>query len=61
MCPQCSEPTIHIHYYGESLIGCGECNLWRKKGEGHLRSLAKEDLEALNLSKARHKAEDTSP
>jgi len=40
--------------------------LWRvqslaQKGEGHLRSLAKEDLEALNLSKARHKAEDTSP
>jgi hypothetical protein len=42
------------------LIGCIKFNRWRKRREGHFRSLTEDDLEALNLSNARHKAEDTS-
>ena len=61
VCPQCGRPLIEIDYYGEGLIGCADCNLWRKNGEEHLKSLTEEDLEAWSLSNARHKAEDTSP
>jgi hypothetical protein len=53
--------AIEVDYYGERLIGCVECDLWRKNGTEHLMSLPEEDLDALNLSNARHKAEDTSP
>ena len=61
VCSQCGGPLIEIDCYGDRLIGCVKCNLWRKNGEEHLQSLTEEDLEALNLSNARHKAEDTSP
>jgi len=50
-----------VDYCGDTLTGCIGCNLWRKNDEGHSLSLTKEDLEALNLSNARHKAEDTLP
>ena len=61
VCSQCHELAIEVDYYGERLIGCVECDLWRKNGTEYLMSLPEEDLDALNLSNARHKAEDTSP
>jgi hypothetical protein len=62
VCSQCGGPLIETNYYGERLVGCVECNLWRKNGEEHLKSLTEEDLQAIeSLSNARHKAEDTSP
>jgi hypothetical protein len=58
----CHRPLIEIDHCGERLIGCIDCNRWGWKGSTELlMALPEEDLQALNLSNAYHKAEDTTP
>ena len=29
-CKQCDQPLVEIDHWGERLVGCIKCNLWRK-------------------------------
>jgi hypothetical protein len=65
ICPDCKGPVIKIDHYGESLIGCIQCNRWKPVDNPNAHmfvQLPDDDLQALsNLSNARHKAEDAAP
>ena len=30
-CDRCKSPLSEIDYYGEPLVGCIQCNLWRSE------------------------------
>jgi hypothetical protein len=44
-CPRCDRPLTEIDYYGDSFVGCVECNVWRSE-ELEIK-LPEEDLTAL--------------
>ena len=45
-CPYCKRPLTKIHYYGERLIGCINCNRWGRPGDKPLvMELMEDDLE----------------
>jgi hypothetical protein len=53
-CPHCHRPLIEIDRYGERLIGCIECNVWGKAGDGALpMQLLEDDIEALRARRRR--------
>jgi len=51
VCPACSSPLVKIDHYGEVLIGCLECNYWRRPGDKRsILEMVQADLEALRAS-----------
>ena len=50
-CPCCGSPLMKIDHYGEVLIGCLECNYWRRPGDKRsILEMVQADLEALRAS-----------
>ena len=45
-CERCRRPLTEIDYYGEQLVGCVKCNLWRS--DQSEINLSEEELMALN-------------
>ena len=51
VCPACGSPLVKIDHYGEVLIGCIECNYWRRPGDKRsVLERIEDDLEALRAS-----------
>jgi hypothetical protein len=51
-CDRCKRPLIEIDHFGESLIGCIDCNRWGWCGSRRLfMELPEEELEALRRIK----------
>jgi hypothetical protein len=47
-CAFCNGPLIEIDHYGERLVGCATCNLWKWRGGKSLTVvLPQSDLDAL--------------
>ena len=49
-CPRCNGPLIEIDRFGESLIGCIECNRWTWPDSG---SISMDDLYAIKATLSR--------
>jgi hypothetical protein len=48
MCPYCNGALIEIDHFGESLVGCIDCNRGGRPGDDKLiMELMESDLEAL--------------
>jgi len=50
--PNRDRPLIEIHYYGDRLVGCIECNRWGRLGDATLSMhLLEDDLEAIRAGR----------
>jgi hypothetical protein len=46
-CDRCGSPLIQIDHFGDRLMGCVACNVWRGDKSAFVVELAVEDWEAL--------------
>ena len=46
-CDRCNSRLIEIDHYGERLVGCKECNVWRGSKGAFIVELSVEDFQAL--------------
>ena len=46
-CDRCTSSLIEIDHYGERLLGCIECNVWRGSKQAFIVELSVEDFQAL--------------
>jgi hypothetical protein len=47
VCGRCGSPLIEIDHYGQTLVGCLECNCWRGSKSAFVVELAVEDIQTL--------------
>ena len=46
-CEDCAAALVEIDHYGERLIGCIDCNVWRSNKRAFIVELSPEDIRAL--------------